>query len=425
MSSTEDPKGPSAPSSESAPAHGDGVPTQGEAAPGLPADAGTPSDSGVKTPSESVPAPGAEPEPGAAGVESPPAATASEPQVSYAQTTDSSYGYSEDPYSYGESTALTTTSKPPEPPPPPPPPPSAPEEPEDQEEEGMLRMSFLEHLEELRTRILRTLAGIGVAYVACLFFADQLWTAVETPALAALTSLGIKNPRLIQTTPMETFNILWLKLPILAAVFVASPWALFQVWSFIAPGLYKKERRWAAPFIISSAGLFILGGVFAYFVAFRYGLAFLLGIGVGKGIEPLITVSEYFDLFINVMLGVGIVFELPVLIFFLTLIRVATPSFLIRNSRYAILIIVIVAAIVTPTPDVFNLMLFSVPMVLLFYVGIFASYLLVLSREGKRFPWGKVLPWVGLVAAVVGVLLYFAITRYGYHWVNSWPYLTR
>jgi sec-independent protein translocase protein TatC len=286
-------------------------------------------------------------------------------------------------------------------------------------------MSFLEHLEELRTRIIRTLMGIGVAYVACLFFADQLWTAVETPALAALKSLGIQNARLIQTTPMETFNILWLKLPILAAVFVASPWALFQVWSFVAPGLYKKERRWAAPFIICSAGLFILGGVFAYFVAFRYGLAFLLGIGVGKGIEPLITVSEYFDLFINVMLGVGIVFELPVLIFFLTLIRVATPSFLIRNSRYAILIIVIVAAIVTPTPDVFNLMLFSVPMVMLFYVGIFASYLLVLSREGKKFPWGKVLPWVGLVAAAVGVLLYFAITRYGYHWVKSWPFLTR
>ena len=422
MSSTEDPKGPSAPSSESAPVREEGMPAQGEGGP-TPA-AAVPSDSGVKTPADGAPgeaAPASDPT-----LASEPAAPASDPQVSYAQTTDSSYGYNEDPYSYGESTALTTTSAPQEPPPPPPPPPPpTPEDPEDQEEDGMLRMSFLEHLEELRTRILRTLMGIGVAYVACLFFADQLWTAVETPALAALKSLGIQNARLIQTTPMETFNILWLKLPILAAVFVASPWALFQVWSFVAPGLYKKERRWAAPFIISSAGLFILGGVFAYFVAFRYGLAFLLGIGVGKGIEPLITVSEYFDLFINVMLGVGIVFELPVLIFFLTLIRVATPSFLIRNSRYAILIIVIVAAIVTPTPDVFNLMLFSVPMVLLFYVGIFASYLLVLSREGKKFPWGKVLPWVGLVAAVVAGLVYFAITRYGYHWVNSWPYLTR
>jgi sec-independent protein translocase protein TatC len=189
--------------------------------------------------------------------------------------------------------------------------------------------------------------------------------------------------------------------------------------------LYKRERRWAAPFVISTAGLFILGGVFAYSVAFRYGLTFLLGLGRGNAIEPMVTITEYFDLFVNVTLGIGLVFELPVLIFFLTLLHVASPSFLIRNSRYAILAIFIVAAIITPTPDVFNLMLFATPMCLLFFVGVFASYILVLHREKRRFPWKIV--WFGLLLAaiVIGGLVYLAISKYGYHTVPNWPFITR
>src|SRR5260221_4532833 len=125
------------------------------------------------------------------------------------------------------------------------------------------------------------------------------------------------------------------------------------------------------------------------------------------------------------MLGVRLVFEMPVVIFFLTLLRIVTPKFLVSNSRYAILIIVIIAAIVTPTPDVFNMMLFAVPMVALFYVGILASYMLTLSREGKKFPWGMVLSIVGLVALIAAGLIYFAVTKYGYHFVRHWPFLIR
>ena len=124
--------------------------------------------------------------------------------------------------------------------------------------------------------------------------------------------------------------------------------------------------------------------------------------------------TEYFDMFVNVILGVGLVFELPVLIFFLTLLRIVTPGFLLNHSRYAILIIFIIAAVVTPTPDVFNLMLFATPMCLLFYVGIFASYLLVLHREERKFPWGKVITIGISVLGLLGVALYLAITRYGY-----------
>src|SRR5206468_3549615 len=154
---------------------------------------------------------------------------------------------------------------------------------------------------------------------------------------------------------------IWFKLPILCSIFLASPWILYQVWGFVAPGLYRRERKMAAPFILTSAGLFILGGCFAYFIVFRYGLTFLLGIGQGLHVKPMVTITDYFDLFVNVMLGVGLVFELPVLIFFLILLRITTPGFLVRNSRYAVLIIFIIAAIVTPTPDVFNLMLFALP----------------------------------------------------------------
>src|SRR6202171_410239 len=158
------------------------------------------------------------------------------------------------------------------------------------------------------------------------------------------------------TVPMEGFSIIWVKLPLLCSIFLASPWILYQLWAFIAPGLYKRERKWATPFILITAGLFIGGGVFAYFVAFRYGLEFLLGIGMMNNVQPVVSITEYFDLFVNVTLGVALVFELPVLIFLLTLLRILSPRFLLRHSRYAVLIIVIVAAIITPTPDVFNLM---------------------------------------------------------------------
>lgn len=306
---------------------------------------------------------------------------------------------------------------------PPPEPPSSDEE--DDEEEGMLRMSFLEHLEELRARIIKALLGIGVAFVLSLTFTNQLWSVVSAPAVDALRSLGYENPQLTQIKPMEVFNVIWIKLPILCSIFLASPWVLYQVWAFISPGLYRRERRWAVPFIVCSAGLFIAGGLFAYFVAFRFGLTFLLGIGRGNYITPMVSVTEYFDLFVNVTLGVGIIFELPVLVFFLTLLRIVTPGFLIRNSRYAILVIFVLAALVTPTPDIFNLMMFAVPMVLLFFVGIFSSYLLVLHRENRRFPWIKVF-YVIAVGLLLGAgAVYLAITKYGYQLVLHWPFLTR
>jgi sec-independent protein translocase protein TatC len=306
-----------------------------------------------------------------------------------------------------------------------PPKPPAPPDEEDDEDEGMARMSFLEHLEELRKRLLLAIGGIGVAFVLSLLFSDQLWNVVRQPAATALTHLGVNPPVLHQLSPMDVFLIIWMKLPILAAVFLSSPWILYQVWAFIAPGLYKRERRWAVPFVVSSAGLFILGGLFAYFIAFRYGLEFLLGLGIPQGITPTISVTEYYDLFVDVMLGVGIIFEIPVLLFLLTLIRVANPSFLVRHSRYAMLAIVILAAVITPTGDVFNLALFATPMIILFYIGIFASYILVLSRENRRFPWGTFFKWLGIVIAALLIAAWLLARYYGYHLIIRWPFFVR
>jgi sec-independent protein translocase protein TatC len=306
---------------------------------------------------------------------------------------------------------------------PPPPPPD--DNDDDEAEEGMLRMSFLEHLEEMRHRIIRALQGFGVAFLLCIIFCYPLWDFVRAPAVDALTKIGVNPPNLVINEPMEAFSIIWVQVPLVFSLFLASPWVLYQVWAFIAPGLYQKEKKLAVPFVLSTAGLFILGGCFAYFVAFRFGLAFLLGIGLQNGVTPLVTITHYFDLFVNVMLGVALVFELPVAIFFLTVLHLASPRFLLQHSRYAILAIVIAAAIITPTPDFFNLMLFAVPMCLLYFVGVFASYLLVMKREGKVFPWTKVLLITAGAIIVLLAISYFVLLKLHYHPVGHWPFMIK
>jgi sec-independent protein translocase protein TatC len=306
---------------------------------------------------------------------------------------------------------------------PPPPPPTSPED-DDGEEGSMLRMSFMEHLEELRSRIIKALYGLGLAFLGALIFANKLWDVISDPAVEALKHLHVEPPQLAQLTPMEAFSVIWVELPLLCSVFIASPWIVYQVWAFISPGLYKKERRLALPFVLLTAGLFIGGGCFAYFLAFRFGLEFLLGIGMSNNVRPVVSITEYFDLFVNVTLGVGLVFETPMLIFLLTLLRILSPRFLLRHSRYAVLIIVIVAAIITPTPDVFNLMLFAVPMCLLYFVGVFAGLALVMRREGRTLPWRKVLMFALIFLLVVAAIA-FVMIHYHIRLVPRWPYITR
>jgi sec-independent protein translocase protein TatC len=269
-------------------------------------------------------------------------------------------------------------------------------------DDGMLRMSFLQHLEELRDRIIKALCGFGLIYCLCLVFSPQLFSIVLAPGVKALHDTRIPGAEFIAIDVVEQFSIVWVWTPLVASIFFSSPWILWQLWSFIAPGLYGHEKKWAVPFVTCTAGLFVLGGMFGYFVALPSGMSFLFGASGAAHVVPKITIENYFDRFVDAMLGIGIVFEIPVLIFFLTLIRVASPSFLLKNSRYAILAIVTLAAIVTPTTDAVNLLLFSVPMCLLFFLGLFASYLLVLKRESRRFPWTAFLKWLGVFVFLAG-----------------------
>jgi sec-independent protein translocase protein TatC len=291
-----------------------------------------------------------------------------------------------------------------------------------QDDEGLLRMSFLDHLEELRSRLIRALAGFGAIFLACLAFSDKLWLIVQAPAVEAFRKLG--SGGLVGINAMEQFEIIWMWTPLVASLFLGSPWIIYQVWAFIAPGLYERERKWAVPFVMTTGGLFILGGLFAYFLAFRYGLTFLLGIGKFAGVTSTLSIDSYFDLFVDVMLGVSLMFELPVVIFFLVLLRLATPKFLMEHSRYAILAIIIVASVVTPTTDIVNMSLFAVPMCLLFFVGVFAGYLLVLHRESRRFPWAKFVLWSIAALAILSAVGWL-VARYHYHLHGTWPFPLR
>jgi sec-independent protein translocase protein TatC len=235
------------------------------------------------------------------------------------------------------------------------------------EEELTGQMSFLDHLEELRRRIIHSLIAVAVALGVCWTFADALFRIVSVP----IRKTGVE---LIVTSPTQAFN-LELKLALLAAIFLAAPFILGQVWLFISPGLYKHERRYALPFILSSSVLFIVGGLFGYLVAFPYALQFLIQWAVGMGLIPRISASEYFDLFIMVELGLAIIFEIPALIFVLARIGLVSGPFLLRNTRYAVLIAFVVAAVITPTTDIPNMMMMAGPMVALYLLGVVVAYL--------------------------------------------------
>lgn len=237
-------------------------------------------------------------------------------------------------------------------------------------------MSFLDHLEELRKRIIHSLIGIGVAVGVCWYFADTLFKVVSVP----IQKTGVEQ---IVTSPTEAFN-LELKLALLAAIFLASPFVLGQVWLFISPGLYKHERRYALPFILSSSVLFALGGLFGYFIAFPFAMQFLIEWAKNMGLTPRISASEYFDLFITVELGLAVIFEIPALIFVLSRIGLVSGSFLLRNTRYAVLIAFVVAAIITPTTDIPNMMLMAIPMVGLYLLGVVVAF--VFGKKRTKEP---------------------------------------
>ncbi len=245
------------------------------------------------------------------------------------------------------------------------------------------QMTFFEHLSELRKRIINSLYAIGIGAFVGVFLSKYAITWITAPIIKALTDAH-QLPHLYYTHPAGYLNT-YITLGVYLGIVLASPIVLYQIWLFVAPALYKHERSAITGFMFSTVFLFLSGIAFGYFVTLPYMLKFLVSFQGNAGpIAPMITIDEYFDLVLMVLLGLGLVFELPILIFFLSLFGIVTPKFLWHNFRYAILVISVVAAIITPSPDAGTMLVFMLPMVGLYFVGIAVSASVVRKKRKRE-----------------------------------------
>lgn len=241
-------------------------------------------------------------------------------------------------------------------------------------------MGFLEHLEELRRRIIYSIIAVAVGFFACWGYAEKIYDIMQRPIMTALQNHGLSE-KLVYLDPTEPFNI-YLKVAALAGLFLTSPFVLYQVWAFISPGLYRNEKRYVVPFMVSTVSLFLAGGYFGYRLVYPQALDFL--IGFGRQFQPMITIEKYTDLFLVIIIGMGVIFEMPILVFFLSLMGIVTAGWMWRNLRYSILVIFIIAAILTPTTDILNMCIFAAPMVALYIISIAIAWLVHPKQRKAR-----------------------------------------
>jgi len=249
------------------------------------------------------------------------------------------------------------------------------------------RMSFFEHLVELRTRLIHSAIAIVICTGIGLLLSKHFITFIVQPMHLALRSAGLAD-NLYYTSPAGYVSLV-INLGLYLGIAIAMPYVLYQVWLFVAPGLFKHERNAVAGFIVSSMFLFLCGLAFAYFIMLPTTLKFLIGFANEGPIKPLISINEYFDLTLMILLGLGLVFELPVLIFILSLFGIVTPKFLLKNFRYAMVIITVAAAIITPTPDATTMLVFMAPMILLYFLGVFVSYVVLRRKQAANIATGE------------------------------------
>jgi len=238
-------------------------------------------------------------------------------------------------------------------------------------------MSFLEHLEDLRTRLFRAFISIFVAVIPAYIFSKEIFRFLARP----LTQFLPEGELLAFRTLTEPF-MLYIKVSFLAALFVVSPYVFYQLWKFIAPGLYQKEKKYVIPFVSFTTIFFLGGAAFAYYVAYPFACKFFLDLG--SDFKPMITVNDFFGLTIKMLLGIGLVFEMPVLILFLSKMGLVTSRWMVKNFKYAFLVIVIVAAVITPSPDMVNQMILAVPMLILYCLGILVAFIFGKERKARR-----------------------------------------
>ncbi|MCP3982584.1 MAG: twin-arginine translocase subunit TatC [bacterium] len=234
-------------------------------------------------------------------------------------------------------------------------------------------MTLLEHLDELRSRLFKAGVVYIVALLACWGVSRWLLDFLVQPIRKHLFDGG----EIVYINLTEPFFI-YLKASALAALFLSAPMILYQLWSFVAPGLYKKERRLAIPFLVFGTLFFAGGGAFGYYVATPVAAGWL--VRLGESFKASITLRSAFQFESWIILGMGIVFELPVLIFFLSRIGLVTPGFLMRHFRIAVLAIAVVSAVITPTGDMVTMSVFAGPMIVLYLLGVFVSWLFAPKR---------------------------------------------
>ena len=240
-------------------------------------------------------------------------------------------------------------------------------------ERELSKMSFLEHLEELRKRLIISFIAIFAGFLVCWYWAERIYGYLQQPLVRVLPP-GDKLAYTRLTAPF----FLYMKVAFFAGIFLAAPVILMQLWLFISPGLYKRERRYAAPFIVFASAFFLLGGWFGFSYILPGTCKFF--VETGRQFKQMITIDDYFSFSSMIVLASGAIFETPILIFFLARLGIVTPAFLMQKLKYAIVLSFIIAAIVTPTPDMVTQSFLAIPMIALYVLGVAVAFLF-----GKRY----------------------------------------
>lgn len=235
-------------------------------------------------------------------------------------------------------------------------------------------MSFLEHLDELRSRLFKAAIVYLVLFATAWFWADAILNFLMQPMRNSLFAGG----DIIFVNVTEPFFV-FMKASALAALFVAAPYLLYQVWAFIAPGLYKNERWLAAGFIFFGTLFFVAGGAFGFYVAVPLSVRWL--VGLGSSFKAQLTLASAFSFLSRVVIGMGAVFELPIAIVFLARVGLVTPASLMKYFRHAVVVIAIVAALITPTGDALTMSVFAAPMILLYLLGVGVAWLVTKKKD--------------------------------------------
>ncbi len=238
-------------------------------------------------------------------------------------------------------------------------------------------MTFLEHLEDLRKRLFYSAIALIAGFFPCWMFREKIFDLLARPVMQYLPP-GTKFSFLTLTAPF----MMYLKIAFLASLFLTAPFIFLQIWYFIAPGLYQKEKKYVIPFMLMTTFFFALGAAFGYFLVYPYACKFFLN--VGKDFNPVLTPDQYLGLSVIVLLGIAATFEIPTLVFFLAKMGLVTAKWMIRNFKYAVLAVFVIAAVITPTPDPINQSLVAVPMLILYGLSILIALIVGRGKEKAR-----------------------------------------